>query len=303
MNNYFIVHSVKGGCGKSALSLFTGLLLSRDEDNTIIVDCDLSASATHKLYVPNGPGDLDKIKINSGSIKANALNEFLRGDVIDIDDIINKIYFNWDNEGIASKNQRINYIFAHSNNSKLSDFRFNIGSNRANNISIGLFKNRFKKVLDLIKANDNYSNAVFDMAASSNEYSYMVYKQLQELNCDKKVLVLVTTADTAHIEETRQYLKEVITGDTLHPRFDNIIVIINNLANYNDGIKTLMNCKGDFDHIINNAKLSDAEYIEFVELPFQESYFKLTHGQEMVALNNLNITDYTKVLDKLMGAK
>lgn len=301
--NYFIIHSIKGGCGKSSVSLFTGLLLSMKEKNTIIVDCDLSASATHKLYAPTDGGSENNIKLMNMKLKDYALNELLRGDVIDIDDIINSIYFNWNLKGGLEKpnNMELDYIFAHSEKSKLSDFRFNVGANRANNIPIGLFNNKFDELLSLIKVDERYQNVIFDLAASSNEYSYIIYRHLLELHDDKNkmYLVLVTTSDRAHLEETMQYLKEVAIGTTDKPRFDNIIIIINSLANY-AGESAYKECCDKINQMITKAKLGDTEYLKYVHLPFQESYFELTHSSNMKALNDLDMTGYLEVLDEIM---
>lgn len=313
--NYFIIHSVKGGCGKSSVSLFTGLLLSMEEKNSIIIDCDLSASATHKLYAPSNGGDENTIQLMDKKIKDNALNEYLRGDVVDIDDIINPIRFNWniDKNTDIPKNMELDYIFAHSENSKLSDFRFNIGSNRANNMPIGQFNNKFKELLSIIKASKNYKHVIFDLAASSNEYSYIIYKYLLELHNEKNkmFLVLVTTSDRSHLEETTQYLKEVIAGTTEKRRFDKVIVIINSLIIYDKEVNKNNDKENDvysafcrnIVQMVKDAKMKDYEFVSFVKLPFQMPYFELTHFPKMIALENLNITDYRETLKKVLEGK
>lgn len=312
--NYFLVHSIKGGCGKSAVALLSALSLS-DSNNklnkTLLIDMDLAASATHKLYDftaysnPTGTesGIRSEIINHSSNDYKLSLNEFLNNEVYDIENLINQIEYKWnkkDSEILIDS--KIDYIFANSSTSNPGRFRYNAGNTSSNYLDIGEFRKMSNYFLNLIY-NAGYNHYIFDMPASSNEYSYFIFQQLYELkkkDTDNKLyLFLVTTDDKAHLETTKKYLMDIFEGKSKAPRYEKIFIVINEILSFTEG--KIEEIKKDFIEFIKENNLVDIfEITGIIFNGFQESYYGFTHNVELTPLNNISSDELFNTINNLI---
>lgn len=313
--NYYLIHSIKGGCGKSAIALFNALSLSESNKNynkTLIVDMDLAASATHKLYDFVAYSKPENLQTEEGPEIINhninddrfSLNEFLNNEVCDIDNLINTIEYKWNkkNEDIFIKS-KIDYIFANSVTSNPGRFRYNAGNTSTNYLDIGEFRKMSSYFLNLINDKD-YNHYIFDMPASSNEYSYFIFQQLYELKRkdvnNKLYLFLVTTDDKAHLETTKKYLIDIFEGKSKAPRYDKIFVIINEIISFDEKKEKRDKIKLDFENFINEKKLKDIfEITNLIFNEFQESYYYFTHDEELKPLKDISAYGLFEAINNL----
>lgn len=313
--NYYLIHSIKGGCGKSAVALFNALSLSdsrKNHNKTLIVDMDLAASATHKLYdfvAYSKPENLkmsEKPEIINHNINEDkfSLNEFLNNEVCDIDKLINTIEYIWNKKSetfvIKSK---IDYVFANSVTSNPGRFRYNAGNTSTNYLDIGEFRKMSNYFLNLINDKD-YNHYIFDMPASSNEYSYFIFQQLYELKRkdvnNKLYLFLVTTDDKAHLETTKKYLIDIFEGKSKASRYEKIFVIVNEIIPFGEKEEKRNKIKVDFESFIGEKKLNDIfEITNLIFNEFQESYYCFTHDEELKPLKNISADELFEVINNL----
>lgn len=313
--NYYLIHSIKGGCGKSAVALLDALWLSnknKENNKTLIIDMDLAASATHKLYdfkafsKPDTSETIEQPQIINCSANncKYSLNEFLNGEVCDIGNTINSIKYTWNKKNDSTPiTSKIDYIFANSKTSNPGRFRYNAGNTSSNYLDIGEFRKMSYYFLTLINEAD-YNHYVFDMPASSNEYSYFIFQQLYELrkkdNNNELFLFLVTTDDKAHLETTKKYLLDIFEGKSKAPRYKKIYVIINGIMSCFINEDKINKIKTDFENFIRDNNISDIfEMTDLIFNEFQKSYYDFTHEEELVALKDISCDELFNAIDNL----
>lgn len=226
MINIYIVHSVKGGCGKTAYSLFKAVTTACDsvdkeknKANVLYLDADFKGTSTKTLIYGKNEGtfetikgdkNLENYKIGNTSIRPdigfifekkynpNTLNDFLKGKSYYIHDIIvhggifecEKMEMGTVIESEIPNggilDAKIDFIFSSPDAKEKEMFRCH-GNNNSNMLSIALCADRVKSLMEQIIVMNQYTDIIIDMPPGDDEYSDILIEKLQELKRNDKI--------------------------------------------------------------------------------------------------------------------
>lgn len=282
-----IMHSMKGGCGKSACALFKAMQIAvKSEINNrkasvILIDADFKGSAMQKLlfgdtkveensyqklieghsgHVVRGKGVVHRLAIPNGYSENKNLNRFLKDKNLTFVEILNRS-FSYDTtpsnveEGPSSEEFKINgfldFVFSASSNEDKELFKR--GAQEA--LAIGIYTYRMsvflRQVLEYGKVpgeeGGQYSDLVIDMPPGYDEYSDLILEELRRLAAGKKNIEL--------------HYYAVTTNDLGH-----IHLTKNNVTNkvkkdtYHkpwDSVNVVLSCMRKNDFEINDGKMQE----------------------------------------------
>lgn len=280
-----IMHSMKGGCGKSACALFKAIQLAEQNEiddrraRVLFVDADFKGSALqtlffentetddyiyHKLlrryedYIVKGDGLSHHLAVPDNYSQERNLNVFFREKDKDFVEILNKSfsYTIGDSGEAESANEylRINgfldFVLSSSGNEDKKLFKR--GSRNA--LEIGIYKYRMsvflKQVFEYGKVDGQdtgqYSDVVIDMPPGYDEYSDLILEELRRL---------------AQGQEMELHYYSVTTNDVGHIRLtsDNIKKRIEKDTVYKpwESVNVILSCMRENDFDISDGKMQN----------------------------------------------
>lgn len=225
-----IMHSMKGGCGKSACALFKAIQIASEKEissrkaSVLWIDADFKGSAMQKLlfgdanveensyqrllenhfnHIVEGKGFIHRLAIPTGYSEDKNLNRFLKDKNLTFVEILNQS-FSYDTasgsveEGSSGEELKINgfldFVFSSSNNEDKELFKG--GGQEA--LAIGIYTYRMsvflRQVLEYGKVPGEecgqYSDLVIDMPPGYDEYSDLILEELRKLADEKKNIEL-----------------------------------------------------------------------------------------------------------------
>lgn len=280
-----IMHSMKGGCGKSASALFKALQLAEQNEiddrkaRVLFIDADFKGSALQTLFFENtetgdylyrkllkqysdhivkGKGLTHHLAVPDNYAEDKNLNRFFREKNMNFIEILNES-FSYTIESSEEPdsayeelmiNGFLDFIFS-SSGSKDKDI-FKRGSQDA--LEIGMYKYRmsvfFKQILEHGKIDGQdigqYSDLVIDMPPGYDEYSDLILEELRKLAEKQKV-------------ELHYY--SVTTNDLGHMRLtsDNIDKKLKKSTSYQSwtSVNVILSCMRESDFDINDGKVPE----------------------------------------------
>lgn len=277
------MHSMKGGCGKSASALFKAIQLAEQNKiddrkaRVLFIDADFKGSALQTLFFENtetdaylyhklleqysnhivkGKGLTHHLAVPDNYAEDRNLNKFFREKKMSFIEILNESFsYTIGSSGEADSayeelmiNGFLDFIFSSSDNRDKGFFKR--GSQDA--LEIGIYKYRmsvfFKQILEYGKVDEQdigqYSDLVIDMPPGYDEYSDLILEELQKLAEKKKV-------------ELHYY--SVTTNDIGHMRLtrDNIEKKLGISTSYQSwaGVNVILTCMRESDFDIHDGKV------------------------------------------------
>ncbi|WP_196029665.1 hypothetical protein [Longicatena caecimuris] len=307
MCNIHVVHSVKGGCGKSAYSLMLGLFYSEikagieyddaitNKRKVIYIDADFRGSATKSLFYNISNENSGKPKYlhyntkkftditgaTSALILADNDRKYCINDVIkkrkSLSDIRQTLCFSWKSSTVPSYQVSVlDMVFSNPLKDEKKLFTYHTDQENYNPIDVGIFEASFKKFMKNV-LKEKYENIIIDLPPSNDEYSASLFNTLRELKGKHKLyLHLIVTGDLAHRFTTLEYLSDILPGHSVLEHLDKVVIIRNHICNNDSESVDLF--KAEVENRLQQLRLIDQiNYFAFADNYFQESYYKFTH--------------------------
>ena len=262
---YHLVHSIKGGCGKSANAFFLALqegVFSKKNDSTdsnksvCLVDADFRGTGLNSIYeklIENSGGE-EKLYLDNLTKKPDGTHEipFYTDSILSKQDIdINKCIcrMKCDKPKVATsfkEGWQFDLALCNPNTETKNAFVTNTSHVDGNTIDVGYFTKLYENFL--IKLAAKYDVIVIDMSPGVDEYTKSIFDAVysmyfeenvkkyckkyksgddQQADCDVKVkLHHVTTRDRSHVDSTANEVVKVLTERKLYEKGPDTINII-----------------------------------------------------------------------------
>lgn len=314
---FHVVHSIKGGCGKTAFSLFKSLELAAkaveqgtamdDKASVLLLDADFKGTGLQVLVYYksetelHGNGDIrlgqladeiDSLGINRGKnyflfrekYQPNSLNDFLLGRCSTLSEIVTE------SGVVASKAgtgiDKVEHVTAFNG---YLDFvfcspdlkerqAFGYWGKTQPALSVGRFRVKMKALLREIYARTQYQDIVIDMPAGYDEYSDVLLELLREFCSDRK--------------ESQIYYYAVSTADKSHldAMEEDVLnaLIADPVYGHYDKVYVIFSeiCEGEFEGVtaqkfIDKIDCDKRNKITFVKNIFQKEYYDFCREKSM----------------------
>lgn len=250
---YIIVTSVKGGCGKSSVSLRTAieLIQQNDNHNVLIIDMDILGTCLEEFVDGN-------VKANAQSVGSTYPGYLENATYLQLDesseqnhyftDLFIKDYdtqkdlIKWRDYNVTinntKKNNKLHIAFSSPDQAVKNMFQPKNAGGYRSIVNIRYYKEVLKnyvQTLDKI-AGYKFTHVIFDMPPNSDPYSECIYDILQkEIKEDKAKLELriVSSCDIAHIQANLNWTKDYIKTTAYNNQFPHTIkFIVNDVNNF-----------------------------------------------------------------------
>ena len=247
--NIHMVHSFKGGCGKTtvALSLVAELGKTNEKETkrkVILVDMDLKGSGLEAILYQ---GDLGLQSGREATIPLRWHKKTYVGDGVGTIKIVRSEYHltdyftNWRyrehsvSPGDCIWNMSFNTFSADIMVASMEQRKKRILyiGNESGGLELDLFRYRFERLLDYLNT-QQYTDIVLDMPPSSDEYVEEVNRVLFPAN-KKNIhpwivnLYYITTTDTSNLAAAGEYLNYLFFGSMSRSLPDNTTIVLNDL--------------------------------------------------------------------------
>lgn len=267
--NVHIIHSVKGGSGKTAFSLFKVMTLAnckerklRDKADVLYLDADFKGTAIKSLiygknasafeslnqdrYLSAELGNLELSSTMSPSARLifdrhyqdMTFNDYLKGHASGMDDILVKggiLGEDLKDKDVIIKEAeleaRVDFIFSSPRMEKKKWLQYGGRKQSTPEINLGLCMAKLKKLFNQI-LDCGYQDLVIDMPPGNDEYSNAVLDVISDYKQEDKVKVYfytITTNDLTHISAEYEKFADVVRNLEDGPSFDKYVMVFNEL--------------------------------------------------------------------------
>jgi len=257
--------SVKGGCGKSTLSFYSGLYLSGKFNKRVYyIDTDLLASTAKKTIF----GDDKNNKLSKFSMSDIAINGLL-----DFDNTYQAFHDNYVTDYDLNE-KKLGLILCDSTEEKREFFR---GENKSVNTAI--YKGNLQKLFNKVSEYDLDPVCVIDMPPATDNYSDCLVKLMLEkpLNDNKVIVCHVTTDNYAHIVDSVKYIEEFYSYEESRKIPNKIILMVNVMSmsndEYNSNVESLNTTLASIIKA-NLTNISIIEHLCIVTVKRDDDYLK-----------------------------
>lgn len=304
--DFYLIHSIKGGCGKTTIALRTASQLAmRDDRKICLLDVDFKGTGLSHLLLGDAYGDAyagveeKESFIYWNQCFSDPAVEFAEQMLIDVKD----------EKNVGGSNEARLQI-AVSDPKQVERDKF-IGSTSPTDglaVNIGIF--RFK-LLEVIKKLEDwgYTDVVLDLPPSFDEYTKGIFQEffskdsrdgafLRKLG-KRVILYLVTSYDRSHFLSTKDFLVDYAKRPRhRHKPADHLRIIFNDVSNAAKSYAP-EDISGLFDSVFSELSLSSTKHlIKFdwkQEMAEQCSIFQ--DKAKKVNLITLHATDGTHEAD------
>lgn len=256
----YLVHSVKGGSGKSAFSLFKAMTLavqnkeSEKKVSVLYFDADFKGTATKTLLY--GKDDAAFRALNHVSLEElqgeghtslspsiaglafaqkfqyNNLNDFFKKHISDYKDMIvnGGVYCD-----VGESNTLIAYldfIFSSPCAQEKLFFQYENDDRVLPLLNIGWYRLRIQQLLKQIIESNEYQHIVIDMPPGEDEYSRELVKVLEVMYAENSIELYwysITTNDKGHLDSEYEDLLEKMRTNKMHKAYDRYVMVYNEL--------------------------------------------------------------------------
>lgn len=248
-----LIHSIKGGCGKStvALTLASQLAAARDgkSNKVCLLDMDFKSTGLENLIVnkPNTNGEMvskaaDRPFVKNGDLHIwRGKNDFFYWNECFTD--ASKAFshnaltqLRW---GTNGQQFDLDILFSNPKQAAKNLFVKSYASIDGANVSVGLFQYTFRNILEWL-LNEKYDYVIMDLPPSFDDYTSTIYSTLLDVRegfvkkrgSVNAYLLLISTFDITHLTSTAEYMRKLLKQDSARRiEFKHIVFILNDITN------------------------------------------------------------------------
>lgn len=303
---FHVVHSIKGGCGKTAFSLFKALEFAAvnagqtdDKAHVLLLDADFKGtglqvlvySKSEEAFRKNGDirlGQFERenrrLSVNTSQnyflfrrdYQCNSLNDFLSGNCSTLSEIVTesgivakKMGTILDTpENVEAFNGYLDFVFCSPAFQERQ--RFGHKGKKQPALSVGQFRVKMKNLFKEISDRVQYQDIVIDMPAGYDEYSDVLIDVLRHFCHDDKggeiFYYAVSTADRSHLDAMREAVSKAVVADSEYGRYKRINVVFSETCAKEFEDSMIQKC---IDEIRNEVKTE----VIFIKNCFQPEYY------------------------------
>lgn len=263
----YLVHSVKGGSGKSAFSLFKAMTLAvqneqkelsekKENANVLYLDADFKGTATKTVLYGKDKKSFESLEhpvletlsienISSVDVAGLAfsenyqyknLNDYFRENVSVFRDIVahGGVYTEKNMGGESDKIllARLDFIFSSPSAQEKNLFQYEKDGSVLPLLNIGWYRMRMQQLLMQIVKADEYRDIVIDMPPGEDEYSRELVKALETLYADGLIELYwfsMTTNDKGHLDSEREDFIQKIHTVAEHEGYTRYVMVYNEM--------------------------------------------------------------------------
>ena len=236
--DYYIVDSVKGGCGKTTIAMYKAIELANlnPKNKVCYLDMDILGTAVEKfLGITSNP----EVGVKYFS------DMFENRESIRSEHCVRKLLFNKNDFSVNNKSDNIidptvniencievGAVFSSPDENKKNMFKPSISTHYNQHIDYDFFARTLEILFDELKTG-KYTHMVIDMPPNSDAYTDSVFKLLLDFKKkDKVYLYLVSTYDRSHVEANLEWLDKMLKSkDIRWLNFEEIDIIFNDNRN------------------------------------------------------------------------
>lgn len=295
---YNFIKSVKGGCGKTAYSVFLANYIAQTGRDKKCLFIDMDWQGTAMQYLFRGNKDKAEKKYVNQAIEACK----------NIEDFIVK------NEVGGTS---IYTMFADPSSSTKARYRPSVFENSYGiEKDLRLFGAGFKKLLTKLNEAENYQYMIFDMPPNFDSYADMAMNCMlagksedSKLEIEARVnLFYIMGPDRGHFEATMEDIRYLYQEKNVR-NFDNLFIVLNENSSIDDDMKKKLKSRfGDCRTEIEKMNLAQDEIdrIHFITSAFNAEYFKYcVEGTPLIdnrtgkkVLSSMPLTNYAEIRDE-----
>jgi len=267
--NFYVVDSVKGGCGKTTLALWKALELQKNPENEVCyIDLDLLGTSTEKhinqeknrdscylndLFI-NNRRDIQKKKvINSKCFSCSTDKSYRISSSADPDTINISMVFSSPAQDMKNKFRPTLPIYG-------------------DHIDYSFFARRIKELFDELYYG-GFTDIVIDMPPNSDPYTDSIFDLLLNISIDEWKydvdfhLFIISTYDRDHIESNKQWIEDLWQKDAKWKPLSSISWFFNdvrNSVNYENGVKKIDNV--EISELVNQSTNEIQKFYQNIKL-------------------------------------
>ncbi|MCI9410949.1 MAG: ParA family protein [Eubacterium sp.] len=282
LRTYNFINSVKGGVGKTTLSVFLANYMGKLQmetpeaikdfsGNVMLLDLDLQGTAMHYLFEGNARAK------DKGDV-------YLHQIILNDEEITRAVCVN----KLDGNLPVINAIFSDDSVEAKLLYRAGAKNNYSSAITYNWFRTGLLRMLEELKY-DGYKHFVFDMPpnfdgfVSTSVEAILRAESKENMNIN---MFFVTGMEPGQIKVTVEEVKSIFTHQE-HFMFDNLFIVFNNnipvLDSYNPEVfkDQVLSCQT----LLNGLLEEEKKHIYYMYMPFHETYAKF--NQTDIGLNHL----------------
>lgn len=298
----YLVHSVKGGSGKSAFSLFKAMTLAvqnkeRVKDASVLYfDADFKGTATKTLLY--GKDDAAFQALNHVSLEGlqgdghtsvapsiaglafasefqyNNLNDFFKNHISVYKEILvnGGVYCN-----VGESNTLfayLDFIFSSPCAQEKYFFQYENDDRVLPLLNIGWYRLRIQQLLKQIIESDEYQHIVIDMPPGEDEYSRELVKVLEAMYAENSIELYwysITTNDKGHLDSEYEDMLEKMRTNKMHKAYDRYVMVYNELRD-SEFADVEAKCRTLKDEL-NNIGSESTAHVFYLKNTYRKGYY------------------------------
>lgn len=248
MMNYYIVDSVKGGCGKTLLAIREAVKIANElNEKVCFIDLDLLGTSIEEFLKITHISELNNHNICYFS-------DLFYGKKISVDRCIRKLTFNrldmtlllsevedfdLEDNDFKENHLQIGAAFSSPSENLKKLFKPSVTTNYQHHVDYDFFARKLEKLLNQLKEG-GYRHIVIDMPPNSDPYTDSIFNLLlnrNRYNSAKNTgeehnveLLLVSTFDRSHVRANLEWLNDKISaGDHNWIPFNKVSFLFNDV--------------------------------------------------------------------------
>lgn len=307
---FHVVHSVKGGSGKTTFSLLKGIDLAKYNDEctrkVLYLDADFKGTAIKTLLYGKDKSTFSSMheenhlnkyiakRAKTGHLKGGfvfdelyveeTLNDYLVETKVTINNILVQGGFLGTKERELVEEELIgelDFIFSSPKGEQKSLFMHDLEGMENPGLALGLYTKRMRKLLKEVIAS-GYTDIVIDMLPGEDDYSHELLKLLNELNKKDNISIFfyaITTNDLTHIDAEFEELACKLRKKSKWLPYEKYIVVFNKLREneFSGGIDR--HCK-KLKMELQEKKCTYLERVYSTMCEYQKSYYEFCREWE-----------------------
>lgn len=316
---FHIVHSVKGGSGKTTYSLLKAIDLATPTEKhphpkVLYFDADFKGTAIKTLIYGKDVTAFssiqnlhfyDDIVMKSGQgisymqgkfvfkkeYVANTLNDYLHKKETNLTDVLVKGGF----EGVICTEEHedssedglianLDFVFSSPFSEQKSMFSCASDRNELEQLDLGIYYKRMQKLFGEIKS-CGYTDVVLDMMPGEDNYSKELLRVINEFNtCDKKGEVQVyfyaiTTNDLTHIDAEFEAMAYRLRTRSKWKPYEKYIIVFNRLRD-DEFLASLETCCTQLKEMLEARNKDVLDRVFYTSCKYHHSYYEFCRKSE-----------------------
>ncbi|MCI5934085.1 MAG: hypothetical protein MRZ65_01020 [Lachnospiraceae bacterium] len=305
----YIVHSVKGGSGKTAFSLFKSIELAIQEKktrgtkaniaNVLYVDADFKGSATKTLLYGKDCSafqTMNEITLDditdmveqdvppmvglayAHNYQPKTINDFFRGKESFVKEVITNggLYFDFD-EHDSKLCASLDFAFSSPRANDKKMFYYEAGEEALPLLNIGWYRVKIGQFLDQLLKDAKYDHIVIDMPPGDDEYSRELIKVLDTFYINNKVNLYwysVTTNDDGHLDSECEDLLQRLRPDSRREPYNQYVMVYNELNDGEFNEATINSCVTQLRELLKSSADISETNIKYLKNVFCRQYYQ-----------------------------